>query len=79
MECKTSNPGAMRKRVARNSRIAKEVRASSTTSPIQAPAPPPFYYHHPTPHVAPVPMNYAALAADATELRRRATQSARDK
>lgn len=67
-ECKTSNPGAMRKRVARNSRIAREARASSATSPIQAQAPPPFYYHQPSPHVAPVPMNYAALAADATEL-----------
>ena len=78
-ECKTSNPSAMRKRVARNSRIAKEARASSATSHIQAPAPPPFYYHHPSPHVAPVPMNYAALTADATELRRRAAQSARDK
>jgi hypothetical protein len=78
-ECKTSNPGAMRKRVARNSRIAKEARASSATSHIPAQAPPPFYYHHPPPHVAPVPMNYAALTADATELRRRAAQSARDK
>ena len=78
-ECKTTNPGAMRKRVARNSRIAKEARASSATSHIQVQAPPPFYYHQSPPHVAPVPMNYAALAADATELRRRATQSARDK
>lgn len=78
-ECRTSNPSAMRKRVARNSRIAKEARASSATSPVQVPAPPPFYYHHPSPHIAPVPMNYAALTADATELRRRAAQSARDK
>ena len=78
-ECKTTNPGAMRKRVARNNRIAKEARASSATSHIQAQAPPPFYYHQPSPHVAPIPMNYAALAADATELRRRAAQSARDK
>jgi cell division septum initiation protein DivIVA len=79
LECKTTNPGAMRKRVARNSRIAKEARTSSATSHIQVQAPPPFYYHQPPPHVAPVPMNYAALAADATELRRRAAQSARDK
>lgn len=80
-ECKTTNPGAMRKRVARNSRIAKEARISEwrQTSHVQAQAPPPFYYHQPLPHVAPVPMNYAALAADATELRRRAAQSARDK
>ena len=78
-ECKTTNPGAMRKRVARNSRIAKEARAQSATSHIPVQAPPPFYYHQPLPHVAPTPMNYAALAADATELRRRAAQSARDK
>ena len=78
-ECKTTNPSAMRKRVARNSRIAKEARASPATSHIPAPAPPPFYYHQPLPHVASTPMNYAALAADATELRRRAAQSARDK
>jgi cell division septum initiation protein DivIVA len=78
-DCKTTNPGAMRKRVARNSRIAKEARAPITTSHIPVQAPPSFFYHQPSPHVAPVPMNYAALAADATELRRRAAQSARDK
>jgi hypothetical protein len=78
-ECKTTNPGAMRKRVARNSRIAREARTSTATSRIPVPAPPPFYYHQPLPHVAPTPMNYAALTADATELRRRAAQSARDK
>ena len=78
-ECRTTNPGAMRKRVARNNRIAKEARASTATSHIPAQAPPPFFYHQPLPHVAPLPMNYAALSADATELRRRAAQSARDK
>ena len=78
-ECKTTNPGAMRKRVARNSRIAKEARNSTATSRTPVPAPPPFYYHQPLPHVVPTPMNYAALTADATELRRRAAQSARDK
>ena len=78
-ECKTTNPGAMRKRVARNSRIAKEARASVATSRIPVQAPPPFSYYQPLPHVTPVPMNYAALSADATELRRRAAQSARDK
>jgi hypothetical protein len=70
----------MRKRVARNSRIAKEARAYRNMPTIPAPAPP--SYLHPatssTP-VAPLPMNYASLAADATELRRRAAQSARDK
>lgn len=78
-DCKTTNPGAMRKRVARNNRIAKEARASAATSRIPVQAPPPFYYQPPPPHVVPAPMNYAALAADATELRRRAAQSARDK
>ena len=78
-ECQTTNPTAMRKRVARNSRIAKEAHASPAMSHIPASAPPPFYYAHPPAPVAPIPMNYAALAADATELRRRATQSARDK
>jgi hypothetical protein len=80
-ECKTTNPGVMRKRVAHNSRIAKEARASTATSRIQAQAPPPFYYHQPfsPSHVAPIPINYAALTADATELLQRATQSVRDK
>lgn len=78
-DCKTTNPGAMRKRVARNSRIAKEARAPTITSQIPVQAPPSFFYHQPSPHVAPIPMNYAALAADATELRRRTAQSARDK
>lgn len=78
-ECKTTNPGAMRKRVARNSRIAKEARTSTAMSHIPAPAPPPFYYAQPPAPVASIPMNYAALAADATELRRRAAQSTRDK
>ena len=78
-QCRTTNPSAMRKRVARNNRIAKEARASIASSHIPVPAPPPFYYHQPPSHVAPVPMNYAALAADATELRRRNAQSARDK
>ena len=77
--CRTSNPAAMRKRVARNSRIAKEARANRMP-PIPTPAPSSYFYPATTSTpVAPVPMNYASLAADATELRRRAAQSARDK
>jgi len=78
--CRTSNPAAMRKRVARNSRIAKEARTYRNMSTIPAPAPPPYLQPATTPTpVATLPMNYASLAADATELRRRAAQSARDK
>jgi hypothetical protein len=69
----------MRKKVARNSQIAKEARASPAMSHIPASAPPPFYYAHPPAPVASIPMNYATLAADTMELRRQATQSARDK
>ena len=46
------------------------------------PASPPSFHHfaYPTPpHVAQPPMNFTALAADSTELRCRAAQSARDK
>jgi len=78
--CRTSNPAAMRKRVARNSRIAKEARTYRNMSTIPAPAPPPYLQPATTSTpVATLPMNYASLAADATELRRRAAQSARDK
>ena len=46
------------------------------------PASPPLFHHFaypPPPHVIQPPMNFAALAANSTELRRRAAQSARDK
>ncbi|KAG6912994.1 hypothetical protein DXG01_010520 [Tephrocybe rancida] len=78
--CRTANPSAMRQQVARNSRIAREARS---TRNIPAPTPlspaPVYAYQPPLAPVAPVPMAYAALAADTTELRRRAAQSARDK
>jgi hypothetical protein len=77
--CRTSNPAAMRKRVARNSRIAKEARTLRNMPTIPAPAPPPFLYPAPTHPVGSIPMDYASLTADATELRRRSAQSARDK
>ena len=78
-ECRTKNPGDMRKRVARNSRIAKEVRYERTIPPISAAPPSPFLIPQQYAHAAQIPMNYAALAADATELRRRAAQSLRDR
>ena len=77
--CRTSNPADMRKRVARNSRIAKQARASRSMSSIPTPAPSPRLYTAPHSPVDPFPMNFASLAADATELRRRTAQSARDK
>lgn len=80
-DCRTTNPGAMRKRVARNSRLAKEARANtaaaSTSVAPPSPYPPTFPF---PPYLAPpTHMAYSALVADSTELRRRATQSARDK
>jgi hypothetical protein len=78
-ECRTKNPGDMRKRVARNRRIAKEVRYDRTIPPISAAPPSPFLIPQQYAHAAQIPMNYAALAADATELRRRAAQSLRDR
>lgn len=74
--CTTSNPSAMRKRVAMNSRIAKEARAPA----------PLFIPTHPLPsHSVNIlstsfpPIDISALTADATELRRRTAQSRRDK
>lgn len=73
--CRTQNAAAMRKRVAQNSRTARAARAAQALMPS---APPPAFRSFATP-AAPIPMEYAALAADATELRRRAAQSRRDK
>jgi len=80
-DCKTTNPSAMRKRVARNNRIAKEARRSLTQPPPSVPPPFPWLPHHyppPYPSTAPT-YHMASLATDAAELRRRSTQSARDK
>ena len=83
--CKTKAPNLMRKRVARNNQIAKAAwheRFAQVVQPIhqQIPIAPPVYppsgsaYSYPS-----TPMNYAALVADSTELRRRMQQSTRDK
>ncbi|KAG5645870.1 hypothetical protein H0H81_008712 [Sphagnurus paluster] len=77
-ECRTANAQAMRKRVARNSQIAKQARAFSTM-PAPPTVAPPLFSAYPTSPAAPTPIAYAALAADATELRRREAQSARDR
>lgn len=77
-ECKTANPAAMRKRVDRNTRLAKEARTYHTASLARSP-PSPYPYPFPIPPPPLITPNIAALSADATELRRRAAQSARDK
>src|SRR5258705_77577 len=80
-DCKTTNPSAMRKRVARNNRIAKEARRSPTMPTPSVPPPFPWLPHHyppPYPSAAPT-YQMASLASDAAELRRRSVQSARDK
>lgn len=78
-DCRTVNPSAMRKRVASNSRLAKQAKASRSALSVSALLPsflPSPYYPAPA---APPPMHFANLVADATELRRRAAQSARDR
>ena len=79
-DCRTADPAAMRRRVASNSRLAKEARANSAMPTISAQAPSYFPYQPPYPMpVTTPPVNFANLVADATELRRRAAQSSRDR
>ena len=80
-DCKTTNPSAMRKRVARNNRIAKEARRAPAQPPPSVPPPFPWLpQHYPPPYPSAAPMYHmASLATDAAELRRRSAQSARDK
>ena len=79
--CRTANPAAMRRRVASNSRLAKEARTNraAPTIPAQAPSYIPFQSPFLSPPATPVPVNFANLVADATELRQRAAQSSRDR
>jgi hypothetical protein len=74
--CHTANPAAMRKRVAQNSRAARAVQAAHALVPS---APTLSHVAGSAYTAAPIPMEFAAIAADATELRRRAAQSRRDK
>jgi hypothetical protein len=78
-DCRTTNPQTMRKRVAANARLAKQARANTAMPTMPAPAPSPVSWPYPPnpPYFSPVA--YANLAADATELRRREAQSARDR
>jgi len=76
--CRTSDAGAMRRRVAANTRIARETRATSAAR-VLFPSPVPPSYVPPIPPSAATPMVFAAIAADASELRRRSAQSRRDK
>jgi hypothetical protein len=81
-DCRTADPAAMRRRVASNSRLAKQACAERSTMPsTSTPAPSLFPYQPPYPSypVIPPPVNFANLVADATELRRRAAQSTRDR
>ena len=80
-DCKTTNPTAMRKRVARNNRIAKEARRAPAQPPPSVPPPFPWLPHHyppPYPSAAPT-YHMASLATNAAELQQRSAQSARDK
>jgi hypothetical protein len=76
-DCKIADPAAMRRRVVANQRRKKDARCTHIIPAI--PPPLPYHYLH-NPIAFPQPqVNFAALAADASELRRRQTQSARDK
>lgn len=78
-DCTTADPAAMRRRVAANQRRKKDARRNTHLIPASSSTAIPYHLMHP-PFAAPQPqVNLAALAADASELRRRQTQSARDK
>ena len=70
--CRTTQPSAMRKRVARKNRIAKEARRAPAQPPPSVPPPFPWLpSHYPPSYPSPVPSYHmASLATDATELRR---------
>jgi len=78
VDCRTTDPAAMRKRVAMNQKKKKSARV-----PMLPPLP--LYPFTPTPTpqysttAASGPQDFAAFAADAEELRRRRQQSIRDK
>jgi len=79
-ECRTANPAATRKRIASNRR--KEKATSQPLPPYLyypttvVPPPSSFGAHH---QAATTPVDFAGLAADAQEFRRRHQQSIRDK
>lgn len=75
--CRTADPTAMRKRIAANSRRAREARTALPTYPAY-PLPNHPLLPQPT-FPLPPQASYSALVADATELRRRNAQSSRDR
>jgi len=78
-ECHTTNAAAMRRRVAQNSRIARGSRAVEAAHALLPSPRPASHVPGSVATAVHIPMEYAAIAADATELRRRAAQSRRDK
>lgn len=78
-DCKTTDPAAMRRRVASNQRRKKDARFFNPPLSLALPPPLPYHFQQQTPAFTQPQVNLAAMAADASELRRRQTQSARDK
>ena len=78
-DCKTADPATMRRRVAMNQRRKRDMRFFNPPLSTALPPPLPYHYQQPTTAFTQPQVNLAALAADASELRRRQTQSARDK
>lgn len=77
--CQTADPATMRKRVARNNRIAKE-RRRTIVQYLPPPIPPTPSLPQAASFTTTQPrMDYATMSADATEFRRRQAQSARDR
>ena len=78
-QCQTADPATMRKRVARNNRIAKE-RRRQVTQQVPFPILPPTPFPQAASSASTTnSMDYARLSADATEFRRRQAQSIKDK
>ena len=76
-DCRTADPAVMRQRVAANQWRKKDSQ-NPPLIPALPPALPYHYMHNPITFLQPQ-VNFAALMADALELRRRQTQSAHDK
>ena len=79
--CRTADPSAMRKRVAANSRRAREARTQRQPVPPTYTAYPPSFPPSLLQPSLPLPSqaSYSAIIADATEFRRRNAQSSRDR
>jgi hypothetical protein len=80
-ECKTENPAAVRRRVANNTKAREARNLYPPPHPFNSPLP--HYHYAHAPHydfvANPYDPGHRALLVDATELRRRRTQSIRDK